>query len=88
MSDPLFDELMVEFTIVGIRQTCGDNFGSVMKGTHSNGLLLLIPEPENKYDYEAIALYNEDRVIGYILHDDIECIKPLLVLAVYTDVMW
>lgn len=85
MSDPLVREEMIEFSIVGISQTCGTDYDDVMKAIHTDGLLLLIPEPDNLYDSKAIAVYNRDRKIGYVMKSDIERIEESLCMAGYTE---
>lgn len=85
MSDPIVDEEMIKFTIVGISQTCGNDFNDVMKVIYTNGLLLLIPEPDNPYDSKAIAVYNRDRKIGYVMSSDIERIEESLCMVGYTE---
>lgn len=85
ISDTIADEPMIEFTIVGIRQTCGNDFEAVMGGIHVGGLLLLIPEPENHYDTNAIAVYNRDRKIGYVMASDIIRVEDSLCMSGYTE---
>lgn len=85
MSDAMFDEEMVEFTIVGISQTCGTDYTNVMKAIHPDSLLLLIPEPNNPIDSRAIAVWNRERRIGYVKSSDIKRVEQSLCMSGYTE---
>ena len=56
-----------------------------MKEIHASSLLLLTPEPDNSYDKNAIAVYNEERKIGYVKATDTESIRPSIYDEGYTE---
>lgn len=85
MSDAMVDEEMIEFTIVGISQTCGADYVDVMKEIHPDGLLLLIPEPDNPYDKQAISVWNRERIIGYVKSSDIGRVEQSMCMSGYTE---
>ena len=85
MNDQLYDVPTIEFTIVGIKQTCGEYSETIMKDIHAGSLLLLTPEPDNSYDKNAIAVYNEERKIGYVKATDTESIRPSVYDEGYTE---
>ncbi len=38
----------------------------------------LVPEPDNRFDPDAIAVEIDDRVVGYVRREDVEWLRPLI----------
>lgn len=87
MNDRLFDDDIdfIECTVVGISQNCGGRFKDVMSHLHEDSLLLLLPEPENKYDKNAIAVYDSEGKIGYVAAKETASIRSSLCEFGYTE---
>ncbi len=87
MNDRLFDDDIdfIECTVVGISQNCGERFQDVMSHLHEDSLLLLLPEPENKHDKNAIAVYDSEGKIGYVAAKETASIRSSLCEFGYTE---
>ena len=87
MNDRLFDDDIdyIECTVVGISQNCGERYQDVMSHLHEDSLLLLLPEPENKYDKNAIAVYDSEGKIGYVAANETASIRSSLCEFGYTE---
>ena len=64
--ETLIAESSLEFAIVGIKPTCKDSFDMVMNSINEGNQLYLMPEPDNAYDHNAIAVYKGQQKIGYV----------------------
>jgi hypothetical protein len=59
------------FTIVGLKFYIKE-WGNLA----INSVVVLVPEPDNKYDKNAIACYFEDKKVGYVSkNQNVECKK-------------
>ena len=86
---------MAEYEVTGVRYQMGDNMTleertqaarEFIKTLQNGEPLILVAEPDNQKDCEAIAVYKDfTQKVGYIKHERCKDIKPLLDAAGLCD---